>query len=172
MIKKIARTKKTTSKSNTVKKLTATSRASDFKNDPFFFFKFQQVSDNLVDEVADLLIYWMNKNQSNTVLSKFFSEYNIPSPRFYEWIKQPRGKRLKHAFNLYKQKLSVTREQGINLNQLNFKAISFNQHQYSPQWREAAEFNANLSKMKDSSLDDIKAELARLLRPIDYDKKE
>lgn len=171
MIKKTSKAKKVTSKSSSRKKLTVTSRANDLKNDPFYFFKFKDSTNKLIEDVADMLIEWMNKNQANTVLAKFFDEYNIPDERFYEWMRQPRGQRLKHAFNLYKQKLAVTREQGINLNQLNFKAIAFNQHQYAAKWKEAAEFNANLNKLKDSSVDEMKEELAKILKSINYDKK-
>ena len=145
-MKKISETKNTTSKSIRPKKLKANPKGFDFKKDPFFFFKFQHISDNKLEEVTDLLVEWMERNQGNTVLAKFFAEYNIPDQRFYAWLQQPRGKRLSHAFALYKQRLAVTREQGINLNQLNFKAISFNQHQYSPKWKEANEYHNELKQ--------------------------
>lgn len=147
MEKKAIKPKKTSYKSirpNGRKQKITPSRAKD--QSKYFFFMNNPVSKTYLDDLAEEMISWSEKNKAETVYKAFLSEKQIPYSVFKVWINHKNGNKLRAALEITKQMLGVTRERGMHLNQLNFKSISHNQHHYDPEWGEANEYHNELKQ--------------------------
>ncbi len=131
MGRNIKKTSKATSKPTSPKKRKpkiTPSRAKD--QSKYFFFMNNPVSKTYLDDLAEEMINWAEKNKAETAYKAFLVEKKIPAGAFKEWINHKNGKKLKFALSVVKLMIGVTREKGINQGQLNFNAIKLTQYLY------------------------------------------
>lgn len=125
------------------------SRAMREKYKPFIIesWNTHQIPEICMDRLIEEYKNWAYDEQEAICYTEYLCLKEIPMRTFQRWVnKYPK---LEHAHELVKQVLGLKRQMGMSNFKYHYGSTAFTMVHYSPLWKEAAIFHADLNKKND-----------------------
>lgn len=146
---------KKTKKEKVVKKnpntlLTETNRPDSIDMDPNMEFCLKKIPipQARIERIKDKLRVWLDENPGMKSISKFFYAMDLSSKTYYRLLQRDPELAELHEITMRRMGDKLW-EDSVDC-RANWNAVKFKLHQYAPEYREAREFEASLSKKEDA----------------------
>jgi hypothetical protein len=112
-----------------------------------FTFKMKPISEDSLDKLAEELVRWAVNDDDALKLSQFYIKHGFYDSDFYNWC--ARNKNLEIAHKTAMIAIGNRREIGAIKRKYDSGTINTSMSIYDKQWKELAEWKANLNKEKE-----------------------